>query len=302
MEPLEGTLPEAEIWSRVLERLGALDGIDLDGLTAAAHAGRHEFAAAFAAAAKADKRVFALAPVVLYRTLGQALPAGMSSGAALWTVAQRGAATYPDAIRRAGHGVDTTSTVDLAIALFDAMIDGRRGIVFSDDRPEDVWERVTTDDGLIHLVIPQMLDELATLADGPRSKVDAEFPLVLAAGERRAFTANTIFRDPTWRRRDAHGGLRISPADATALSLSAGDRAMLTTKAGRATVTIDIDDTMPIGAIALPNGLGLDEPGPDGEVVRTGAAPNELTSVTDRDPIVGTPWHKHVPARLERVS
>jgi hypothetical protein len=31
-------------------------------------------------------------------------------------------------------------------------------------------------------------------------------------------------------------------------------------------------------------------------------APNELTSLEDRDPFVGTPWHKHVPARVERVT
>ena len=33
----------------------------------------------------------------------------------------------------------------------------------------------------------------------------------------------------------------------------------------------------------------------------TGIAPNNLTAAGDRDPFVGTPWHKHVPARLERV-
>ncbi len=35
--------------------------------------------------------------------------------------------------------------------------------------------------------------------------------------------------------------------------------------------------------------------------VATGVAPNELTSSEDRDPFVGTPWHKHVAARLERL-
>ena len=33
-----------------------------------------------------------------------------------------------------------------------------------------------------------------------------------------------------------------------------------------------------------------------------GVAPNELTSSADRDWIAGTPWHKFVPARLEKVS
>jgi hypothetical protein len=52
------------------------------------------------------------------------------------------------------------------------------------------------------------------------------------------------------------------------------------------------------GHISLPNGLGVSYPGTDG----VGAAPNELTSVTDRDRFVGTPWHKSVPARLERIT
>ena len=33
-----------------------------------------------------------------------------------------------------------------------------------------------------------------------------------------------------------------------------------------------------------------------------GIAPNELTDSSWRDPIAGTPFHKHVPARVESVS
>ena len=33
-----------------------------------------------------------------------------------------------------------------------------------------------------------------------------------------------------------------------------------------------------------------------------GVAPNELTAGEDRDWLAGTPWHKHVPARLEAVG
>lgn len=38
---------------------------------------------------------------------------------------------------------------------------------------------------------------------------------------------------------------------------------------------------------------------PGSDVV--GVGPNELTSADHRDPIAGTPYHSHVPARLERV-
>jgi len=45
----------------------------------------------------------------------------------------------------------------------------------------------------------------------------------------------------------------------------------------------------------------LTYPTDGGAEVATGIAPNERTHVEDRDPFVGTPWHKHVPARIERV-
>jgi hypothetical protein len=33
-----------------------------------------------------------------------------------------------------------------------------------------------------------------------------------------------------------------------------------------------------------------------------GVAPNELTASADRDFLAGTPWHKHVPAPVERIG
>jgi formate dehydrogenase len=92
--------------------------------------------------------------------------------------------------------------------------------------------------------------------------------------------------------------LRVSTADATELQLTDGDAARLTTKRGRAKVLMEISPMMRAGHVALPNGLGLTHT-PDGEAV--GVAPNELTSSDYRDPIAGTPFHKHVPARLERL-
>lgn len=76
----------------------------------------------------------------------------------------------------------------------------------------------------------------------------------------------------------------------------------VTTKRGSAIALAEVDDTMQAGHVSLPNGLGLDHPNEDGAAVVTGVAPNELTSSADRDWVAGTPWHKHVPARLERVE
>ncbi|MFN8184932.1 MAG: hypothetical protein U0R23_10965 [Candidatus Nanopelagicales bacterium] len=40
---------------------------------------------------------------------------------------------------------------------------------------------------------------MAGLADRTAPRPDPQFPYVLSAGERRAFTAGTIMRDPVWR-------------------------------------------------------------------------------------------------------
>jgi hypothetical protein len=46
----------------------------------------------------------------------------------------------------------------------------------------------------------------------------------------------------------------------------------------------------------------MDNPPRDGGARRIGVAPNELTGSAERDFLAGTPWHKHVPARVERIA
>jgi formate dehydrogenase len=196
-------------------------------------------------------------------------------------------------VRRAGHSDGE--------ALFDAMLSGRSGITFTLDEYEDVWAYVSHPDRRIALEIPELLDELRTLPGDRFQYTTEQLPLVLSAGERRSNTANTIIRDPAWRKRDADGALRISPADAARAGLSSGGRARIVTAAGSAETVVEITDAMLPGHISLPNGQGLEYPGEDGQPVLSGVAANELTSLGWRDPLAGTPWHKHVPARVERV-
>ena len=54
--------------------------------------------------------------------------------------------------------------------------------------------------------------------------------------------------------------------------------------------------------MSLPNGLGLVYPTRPVAPVVHGVAPNELTASEDRDWLAGTPWHKHVRARIEAVA
>jgi anaerobic selenocysteine-containing dehydrogenase len=203
----------------------------------------------------------------------------------------------PASLARAGFG---GSPMEAAQKLFVAILESPSGVVFSVDGWDEVIGRIATDDGKIHLALPDMLEELGRLRDQAPEVRDPAFPLVLSAGERRSFTANTIIRDPAWRRTDPEGALRIGTADAAALGVGSGDRVRLTTRRDSLVVVVEVSDTMQPGHVALPNGLGLTYPGAHGNEA-TGVSPNELTSSDDRDPFVGTPWHKHVPARVERA-
>jgi formate dehydrogenase len=297
LDPPPGPLAEPEIHARLVEALGMLDEGTIKHLRTAAETGREEFAAAFGAAMTSDPRTATVAAVVLYRTLGPTLPHGAAAAAALWPMAARTAQRNPDGVARAGFG----SGPDAGNRLFDAIVDRPSGVVFTDDDWETTWKRIQTDDGTVHVEIPELLGELAALATETPPGDDPDWPLLLSAGERRAFTANTILRDPAWRKKDASGSLRVSPADANVAGLVDGDIATLTTKRASVVVTVTVDDTIQAGHVSLPNGLGLDHP-ESGVRLQTGVSPNELTASEDRDPWAGTPWHKTVPARLERLG
>jgi anaerobic selenocysteine-containing dehydrogenase len=297
LEPIPGPLPEAEIHSRLCESLGAVTEADLSPLREAAEVGPEAYAQAVAAAVMGDPRLGAQAPVLLYRTMK--VPETLREGAVMLGLALRLAMKEGPSLARAGFGGDDPLAVGRA--LFEAILSSPSGVVFAVDEWSEVLGRIATPDGKLQLALPDLLQAWKELLSGAGDARDVAFPFVLSAGERRAFTANTIIRDPTWRKRDAEGALRINPEDARSLGVGAGQRVRLTTKRGSAVVPVELSDTMQRGHVSLPNGLGLSYPTGAGEAA-TGVAPNELTAVEDRDPFVGTPWHKHVAARVERLG
>ncbi|TXH24059.1 MAG: molybdopterin oxidoreductase family protein [Mycobacterium sp.] len=294
MTPLPGTLPEPEIWARLVRALGVVDDGELDPLRRAAREGLDAYLGAFFGAVGANPALGRVLPYVLYETLGPTLPDGLAGAAALWGLAQKTAMTYPDAVRRAGHADGN--------ALFTAILEGRSGVTFTVHEYEDDWSLVTHTDRRFALEIPEMLAELGALATDRPPLTSDEYPIVLSAGERRAFTANDIIRDPGWRKRDADGALRVSVEDAAALGLVDGGRARITTAAGTAEASVEVTDVMLPGHASLPNGFGVDFTEADGEKRVPGVAPNNLTSADWRDAFAGTPWHKHVPARIEALT
>lgn len=109
-------------------------------------------------------------------------------------------------------------------ALFAHIVESPGGVTLSEHEYSDWRSFLKTSDRKIHLAIPRLLDMVAGL-DAARAELEAlaaEYPFMLAAGERRSYNANTILRDPEWRKDDPDGALRMNPADAQRLGVDSG--------------------------------------------------------------------------------
>ncbi len=297
LEPLGDSLPEPEIHRRLCRALGAYTDDDLVDLKAAALQSRSKFSEALLSTLAENPRLGGYLPLVLMETLGPTLGEGNEAAAAIWGLTQRLAMSEPESVKRAGYQGDGIALGD---ALFDAIFETGHGVVFTSDPYSHTWERMTTGDHKINLMVDELVPEFRSLADETPT-TDPDFPFILSAGERRSGTANTAVRDPGWRRKNPGTALRISPDDAAELGVNNGGQVRLTTRRGHLITAIEVSDTMQPGHISLPNGQGLDYPDVSSDV-EIGVSPNELTSSEDRDPIAGTPHHKHVPAKLEPVT
>lgn len=301
MAPPDGLFSEAELHCRLLEQAGALPAEAVATLRAAWPQGRAAFRQAFGALMAHTPQAAAVMPALLYRAIGDQLPPGLAEGAALWGVCQLAVKHQRASIQRAGIGTDARDAGEVADALFDAILASPSGLVFSLDDWDESLRRIGTPNGRIQLALPEFFDELRGLQDEPAPAPPAGYPFVLSAGERRSYTANTIIRNPEWRRKDRQGALCINPGDAQRLGVTSGERVRLSTQRGSTVVAVDISDRMQPGHVSLPNGQGTDFPAADGTPTLESVPPNELTRIEDRDAFAGTPWHKFVPARIEAL-
>ncbi|MCP3981779.1 MAG: molybdopterin-dependent oxidoreductase [bacterium] len=295
--PAKGdTLPEAEIYTRLLEKMGVIPD-RFPGLERLARlepaATRHlVLLAKLARTFAKDRELSKYGASILYRTLGKHLPDGAAAAAPLLVLAMRYAARYPQQVRRAG--IDG-NRLTLGGNLFRAILDSRSGVTISKHEYDEVWDLVQTADGRIHLAISEMLEELQSLRH--TAPPNGEYPFVLLAGERRSYNANQIYRNPEWRKIDPNGAMRMHPEDARELGLTQDDRATCSSATGSVEVSVDLDDGLRRGVVSLPHGYGMRYRGgpPQGPQI------NRITASASCDPLAKTPYHKHVPVRIERA-
>ncbi|HEY4312191.1 MAG TPA: molybdopterin-dependent oxidoreductase [Pirellulales bacterium] len=306
LAPAGESLPEPEIHRRLAVAMGALPD-RFPWLRKVAKIDRmfprlRLFPLALALTLKRRPKLRAHLPLVLHETLGKALPNGASAAALVWGLCQNFVRRYGKAcVERAGI---KDQGAGLAEALFQKILHSPSGTLVSMHEYEDTWSLLKHPDGRIQLTIPELLAEARSLAlidSACRAPGAADFPLVLQAGERRSYNANTIYREASWRKQDPDGALKVHSTDAARLELEDGGRAWCESSRSAVCVRVEVTDEVRPGLVSLPHGFGMYEGGP-GDESRNGPAINFLTASDHCDPLSKVPFHKHVPVRVRPVA
>ena len=232
-----------------------------------------------------------------YRALGPHLPAPALT--AMFFIAHLNAMFRTESVLRTlGPEWEGKMPFEIGTELFRRILAHPEGVEIARQRLEtNLEDHLGFADRKVRLAPEPMMPEIRrAIATAPT--VDPTFPLVMAAGLRTRWTANTIQRDPAWRKgKGPHCALNLSPADATALGIRDGDTVRVATRRGSLTMPAQVDGKLMAGHVWMPNGFGMVSA--DGMV--QGANQNELTDVADRDPFTGIPHHRYVRCRVERV-
>jgi anaerobic selenocysteine-containing dehydrogenase len=233
----------------------------------------------------------------LYDTLGAQLPD--RSLTVIWLLCLRNALLRRRGVLRVlGPAWRWRDPIAIGNALFARLLAHPEGTEVAElDLATNFEDHVRFRDRRVRLAPPAMLDEVRRALAAPAAD-DREFPLILSAGLRTPWTANTLHRDPSWRKgKGPHCAVSVSVDDAAELGVAAGDLVVVRTRRGAAELPLAIDPRLSRGHVWLPNGFGARYAGRlDGVNV------NELTSAEDRDPFTGCPHHKWVPCRIERLA
>jgi anaerobic selenocysteine-containing dehydrogenase len=303
-------LPEPEIYTRLVEAMGVLEPLPAD----LAEIGRPETPEARAlflmtAMAKsgelAERGIDAESQVLFwaYRAIGHHFPA--PSLVAVWAQAQANAMERREAVvRTLGASWAGAMPLELGEEIVARVFAHPEGVEIACLDPETNFsDHIGHEDKRIHVAPAPMLSELERAMTARRSE-DAAYPFVLASGLRTRWTANTIQRDPAWRKaRGPHCELNLAPDDAQRLGLKKGDVARIETRRGAIELPVAIDAKLSIGHCWMPNGFGVEYgQGSDGAVERQGANCNEITDASDRDPFTGCPHHRYVRVRITPVA
>src|SRR2546428_465814 len=246
--PPPDALPEPEIYVRLCEAMGLYGTPPAELHTLAKEALTPEGAMAFLATAQGAARGGEHETLVwAYRALGPHLPS--PSLAAMFLIAHLNAMFRTESVLRTlGPDWEGKMPPEIGTELFRRFLAHPEGVETARQRLETTLEdHLGFADGRIRLAPEAMMPEIRR-AIATEPAVDPQFPLVLAAGLRTRWTANTIQRDPAWRKgKGPHCALNLSPHDASGLGVRAGDPGLVSASRGSLTLPAQIDAELMAG-------------------------------------------------------
>lgn len=264
-----------------------------EALVEAAHGDRLAFAAELLEFLQQNPGLKPALPFILGKTLGKA--AGSVRLAEIWF----NVFTAPDFAIGEMAQAGFEPGPGLADRVLAALIEHPEGVWTGQSFPEHNLAALATSDGRVKLFLPEMAGWVAGIdasSEAAALEPDPEYPLILMAGSHCDISANTQLRDPAWNSGRRACVVSMNPADAVSLGLADGQMARVTTEAAAVDIEVEVTDTARRGQIIIPQGFGLDF---EGETY--GVNVNLLTKSTHRDRIAGTPLHRYVPCRVERL-
>jgi anaerobic selenocysteine-containing dehydrogenase len=165
---------------------------------------------------------------------------------------------------------------------------------------ENNMASVVTKDKKIHLYIEEMAEwmgEITPEAELVKLAPSLDYPFILNAGRHIPQNANNLMRNPEWNKGKRDCTLAMNPIDAKKLALSDGEIVKISTEASSQQIELEVSADVRPGQVLIPHGFGLKY---HGKV--HGIAVNMLTKNSHRDRLAGTPIHRHVPCRVEKIG
>lgn len=303
------TRPEPEIYTRLLEEMGLVEPLpaELDEL-ACGQDPVAERAAFFARAMElvagpASRGLDAETQIMswAYRSVGRHLAA--PSLVAVWALCQANAMQRHEAVLRTlGEDWADKTPMEIGEELFGRILANPQGVEIAClDETTNLLDHIGHDDGRAHLAVPEMMAEMERALE-LGTPHDPEYPMILGNGLRTRWTANTIQRDPNWRKgRGPHCVLSLSPADAERLGIANGDTVKLSTRRASVELPATVDKRLQDGHVAMPNGFGMQHENENGELETVGVNMNLLSDAADRDPFTGCPHHRYQPCQVAKA-
>ncbi|MCP4599284.1 MAG: molybdopterin-dependent oxidoreductase [Proteobacteria bacterium] len=325
LEPEHEREESGEILSKLARAMGMVPDLP-NWLYEAAKKDDFEFQAALFSYILKNRKAAEVLPFILSDTLGRELGStNLAMAKGLFWVANK---DVRENAKRAGFVPDRLSTVSphrvgralkamvrykspapLALLLprfgqaemiYDSVMRHPEGFWIGKVDPDNNMSEIYTKDRRINLHIPKLNDWMAEITPDAEKKdlePDPEYPFILSAGRHKPENANTLMRNPSWNKGRRACTLAMHPNDAKKLEVDDGEIVMITTEAASENIELEVTDHAREGQVLIPHGFGLNYNG-----THHGVNVNRLTKNTHRDRIAGTPLHRYVKCRIEKIG